>query len=207
MSPSADTEERILAAAAELWHEGGFPAVTTRAVAARAGVNEVTLFRHFASKEGLLKAVVGHAVSGVGANSADAPLTAGGLEAALRGWALAYLRQTMPVGELILLGLVEANAQPEIGAACLEAPLRLRQALTDRLEALADAGELRPGPFAAVAETFYAALFAHVIAARLTDFDADGVATRVACVAAAALRAPADPSTAVSGGAPGVHRA
>lgn len=49
-----ETGEAILRAAAELFGERGYKATTTRAIAERAGVNEVTLFRRFGSKRGIL---------------------------------------------------------------------------------------------------------------------------------------------------------
>ena len=53
----AKAGEAILAAAAELIGERGYNATTTRAIAERAGVNEVTLFRHFKNKQGILAAL------------------------------------------------------------------------------------------------------------------------------------------------------
>jgi AcrR family transcriptional regulator len=58
---AADTRERILGAGGELLH--GFPvwnwgALTVRAVAARAGVNERTVYRYFASERELRDAVM-----------------------------------------------------------------------------------------------------------------------------------------------------
>jgi AcrR family transcriptional regulator len=47
----------ILQAAADLFGERGYKAATTRAIAERAGVNEVTLFRRFGSKRGVLEAL------------------------------------------------------------------------------------------------------------------------------------------------------
>jgi AcrR family transcriptional regulator len=58
-SSSADqTRERLLDAAAETFSSDGIQGATTREIARRAGVNEVTLFRHFKSKEQLLRAVL-----------------------------------------------------------------------------------------------------------------------------------------------------
>lgn len=58
-SSSADqTRERLLDAAAETFSRDGIQGATTREIARRAGVNEVTLFRHFKSKEQLLRAVL-----------------------------------------------------------------------------------------------------------------------------------------------------
>lgn len=50
-----DIRERILAAAARVYTEAGFRGTTTRRVAQEADVNEVTLFRHFGTKEALIK--------------------------------------------------------------------------------------------------------------------------------------------------------
>lgn len=52
-----ETASKILAAAAELFGERGYTGTTTRAIAERAGVNEVTIFRHFKNKLGVLKAL------------------------------------------------------------------------------------------------------------------------------------------------------
>ncbi len=59
------TEARILAAARAVFEEEGFRGATTRKIAERAGVNEVTLFRHFASKEALIGAALaeGHRIA------------------------------------------------------------------------------------------------------------------------------------------------
>lgn len=50
----ADTRDVILAAALEAYSKYGFRGATTRRIAEMAGVNEVTIFRHFGSKEALL---------------------------------------------------------------------------------------------------------------------------------------------------------
>lgn len=55
----ADTHQRIVAAAARVFARHGLAGATTRAIATEAGVNEVTLFRHFRTKDRLLAAVVG----------------------------------------------------------------------------------------------------------------------------------------------------
>src|SRR5580700_1501135 len=56
---SADlTKKRILAAAELVFSRDGFQGATTREIAREAGVNEVTLFRHFNSREQLLRATL-----------------------------------------------------------------------------------------------------------------------------------------------------
>ena len=53
-SANTDTREAILSAALEAYSKYGFRGATTRRIAEIAGVNEVTLFRHFGSKKTLL---------------------------------------------------------------------------------------------------------------------------------------------------------
>ena len=52
------THRRLLEAAARVFAHSGLEGATTREIAREAGVNEVTLFRHFQSKEKLLTAVL-----------------------------------------------------------------------------------------------------------------------------------------------------
>jgi AcrR family transcriptional regulator len=59
ISSSADkTRQRLLDAATETLNRRGIQGATTREIARRAGVHEVTLFRHFKSKEQLLRAIL-----------------------------------------------------------------------------------------------------------------------------------------------------
>lgn len=53
-----DTRQRIIEAALQLFGEIGYTRATTRAIAQTAGVNEVTVFRHFGSKKNLLVACI-----------------------------------------------------------------------------------------------------------------------------------------------------
>ena len=52
------TRKRILAAAEVVFSRDGFQGATTREIARQAGVNEVTLFRHFHTREELLRATL-----------------------------------------------------------------------------------------------------------------------------------------------------
>ncbi|MDB6139712.1 MAG: transcriptional regulator [Verrucomicrobiaceae bacterium] len=60
--PATSTRDRIIEAALLAFARDGLQGATTRTIAQEAGVNEVTLFRHFQNKEGLLAAVMVHVV-------------------------------------------------------------------------------------------------------------------------------------------------
>lgn len=52
------TKDKIIEAAVELVNEKGYKGATTREIAERANLNEVTLFRHFGNKKGIVEAVI-----------------------------------------------------------------------------------------------------------------------------------------------------
>ncbi|WP_214626097.1 TetR/AcrR family transcriptional regulator [Paenibacillus agaridevorans] len=56
MSATPTTSEKLLLATINLMAEKGYDGTTTKEIAIAAGVNEVTLFRHFGTKEKLLEA-------------------------------------------------------------------------------------------------------------------------------------------------------
>ncbi|WP_225896458.1 TetR/AcrR family transcriptional regulator [Amazonocrinis nigriterrae] len=62
-SRTGQTRARLIKAATEVFANAGLTKATTREIARVAGVNEVTLFRHFQCKEQLLAAVIQQAVA------------------------------------------------------------------------------------------------------------------------------------------------
>jgi AcrR family transcriptional regulator len=54
------TRERLIVAAARIFDEHGYAAVSTREIARQAGVNQAAILYHFKSKEGLYQAVAEH---------------------------------------------------------------------------------------------------------------------------------------------------
>ncbi len=56
--PSSSSRDRVLDAALNVFGEKGYAGATTKEIALRAGVNEVTLFRIFNNKMGLISAVI-----------------------------------------------------------------------------------------------------------------------------------------------------
>jgi AcrR family transcriptional regulator len=197
MESGGDAAHRIVEAALSLWREGGFGSVTSRAVAARAGVNEVTIFRHFGSKDGLVQAMVDQVIQRFDMGGLVAESGVGDLVDDLEHWAAAYLTQMLPVGDIILLGLFEAKSQSAPPGWPVQFAERVRAPLTRHLHHLRELGRVRDGPLEAVAAAFYAALFARVITAHIgPPVDVAQLARQTARVFAAAL----DPGFPVFGG-------
>ncbi|MFD3005937.1 TetR/AcrR family transcriptional regulator [Thermus tengchongensis] len=107
-------EARLLQAALELLAERGYRGATTKEIARRAGVSEVTLFRRFGSKEALLQralsAFVPHGLL-ERLPGAEAPLEAG-----LRALLEAYLDLVEGRRALLPKLLAELLRHPELKA-------------------------------------------------------------------------------------------
>ena len=71
----AKTAEKVLEAAADLLNSGGVEAVSTRAVAAAAGVQPPAIYRQFGDKQGLLDAVTGFVLHNYLQNKRTAAVT------------------------------------------------------------------------------------------------------------------------------------
>jgi AcrR family transcriptional regulator len=84
----AEAAERVLEAAAGLLSSGGVDAVSTRAVAAAAGVQPPVIYRQFGDKQGLLDAVTGHVLQSYLQDKRQAVITDDPLEDFRDSWDL-----------------------------------------------------------------------------------------------------------------------
>lgn len=164
MAQASDTADRVLDAAAELFAERGYAATTTRAVAERAGVNEVTLFRHFQSKAGLLRALAERlARRQAGRAAASAPASESVRETLLR-LARMEIENAIEDGGLALRLAFDARSVPEVAEVIGD---RVPSNLTALAEYLAErqaAGELRDDIDARVmAEAFFGLTSSYVM--------------------------------------------
>ena len=62
MSKKQETRSKIMEIALRLFSEQGYYSTTTRQISQEAGVNEITLFRHFGTKEKLFQETTEHYV-------------------------------------------------------------------------------------------------------------------------------------------------
>jgi AcrR family transcriptional regulator len=109
---TAPTREHILSAAARLYGEHGFRGTTTRAVAEAAGVNEVTLFRIFGSKENLIvEAMRAH---GVPVDVGTLPAEPDDPERELTAWATQSRKVLLSMRAMIIQAMSDAEQHPEM---------------------------------------------------------------------------------------------
>lgn len=118
MARTPDAGRRIVAAARDLFTERGYAATTTRAIAERAGVNEVTLFRRFTSKAGILRALAEEfAEQAAGLAAAALPEPSGSpaeTRSVLTGLARMEVRSALANGGLAMRLALEARSTPEV---------------------------------------------------------------------------------------------
>lgn len=105
---------RILDAAARVYAEFGFRGATTRRIATAAGVNEVTLFRAFGSKEALIEEALRHHATVGSASSRILPEHPADPERELIAWATAQLADLTAHRSFIRKMMSEIDERPEL---------------------------------------------------------------------------------------------
>jgi AcrR family transcriptional regulator len=140
----ASSHDRLLAAAACVFARDGLQGATTRGIAQEAGVNEVTLFRHFQNKERLLAAVLERAVTAQQHALADESFWTGDLEGDLRNYAAAF-NAVLEENELLIRTLIgEARRHPEHARqVIMEATRASRERFISYLASACEAGHVR----------------------------------------------------------------
>jgi AcrR family transcriptional regulator len=116
-----ENRARILDAAARVYAEYGFRGATTRRIASAAGVNEVTLFRTFGSKERLIDEAVRCCVAASALVPHTLPLVPADPERELTAWASAQLTQLRESRSFIRKAMSEVEERSE-AATCAAAP-------------------------------------------------------------------------------------
>ena len=165
-SGADETRQRILQAAAMVFAEKGYARATTRALAAAAEVNEVTLFRHFGSKENLFAAVI---------EQFGGPAIKGALEGALSG---EYRPDLVTVGTRLLhllierkdavrLMLCEATHFPEVQAVMVQNPRQIRRLLAEIVQKQIEQDRARPLHPEVMAQAFAGMLFSYALVEEL----------------------------------------
>lgn len=107
----AISDEQILQAVADVIVERGYAGATTKQIAAKAGINEVTLFRRFGNKKNLMRSMVQQEAMRLGGMNLD---YSGDLEADLTNIVRVYQQLMVRRGHVLLMLLSELPKQPDL---------------------------------------------------------------------------------------------
>jgi|SRR5687767_158100 len=129
-----DRRQEILAAAAGVFAQYGFLGATTRRIAEAAGVNEVTLFRYFGSKETLLLEAMQHNTLSSGIT--ELPAIPVDPVQELTVWSEAFISHLRLRSSIIRKTMSEIEEHPEIGSCASHVPKRASADLCAYLDAL-----------------------------------------------------------------------
>jgi len=154
--------DQLLDAAARLYAEAGYRGATTRRIAGQAGVNEVTLFRHFGSKDALIREAIARA--GQSAVTEPLPQSPRDPSREVRDWAKAHIAELRERRSLIRTCMGEIEEHPGIFSEPNSSPAVAAKALRHYLRRLREAG-LAKAQFdeAAASAMLMGALFADAI--------------------------------------------
>ncbi|MEI3613647.1 TetR/AcrR family transcriptional regulator [Pseudogracilibacillus sp. SO30301A] len=137
-----DTKDKIMDALIQLVTEKGYRGATTRAIAERANVNEITLFRHFGSKDGIMEAAinkysfVGELIGIVKENFVW------DLEKDLKFIAKKYQEQLNEHKDILLISYKEAGTFPEIDEMISQHLYKVKETLMDYFKEMISLGKL-----------------------------------------------------------------
>lgn len=128
---ATDVRESLLKAALKLFAEHGSRGATTRRIAQEAGVNEVTLFRHFPNKQALLHAALHQFAAET--PYARLPETPRDVAAELDVWARDHHKHLHKLRALIRTSMGEFEENPEQCKQAMCVSINIANELTDYL--------------------------------------------------------------------------
>ena len=112
--PPMNVRDQLLDAAVRVYAEAGYRGATTRRIAFEAGVNEITLFRHFGSKDVLLREAIARCQQ---ASTVALPEVPQEPLLELSAWAQTHLEEMHARRALIRTCMGEFEEHPEVIAA------------------------------------------------------------------------------------------
>jgi AcrR family transcriptional regulator len=142
MVDANQTSEKIIAAFLELVQEKGYKGTTTRAISEKAKINEVTIFRHFGNKKGIIKA----AVQAFSNRMQLLPIIehdmTWDLESDLLTIAKLYHSFVTKYEALILIGIRETVDFPKINEEVAQIPIKLKTIIINYLSEMKKRGKI-----------------------------------------------------------------
>jgi AcrR family transcriptional regulator len=132
-----NVKDQLLEAALQVYAESGYHGATTRRIAAAAGVNEITLFRHFGSKDVLLREALARCHA---EGSVPLPETPHDPLQELTDWSRSHLQHLHQRAALIRTCLSEFAERPDLVTSEISCPVQATLALAGYLERLKERG-------------------------------------------------------------------
>ena len=133
--------EQLLESAARLYAEAGYHGATTRRIAMQAGVNEITLFRHFGSKDALIREAIARVGSSMEAQALPDPPRDPSRE--LKDWAKAHIAAFRKRRSLIRTCMGEIEEHPGIFSGENSPPAVAAKVLCQYLRRLRETGQAK----------------------------------------------------------------
>jgi AcrR family transcriptional regulator len=135
--PAMTVRHQLLEAAARVYAAAGYRGATTRRIAFEAGVNEITLFRHFGSKDALIREAIARCQHTSTPTLPEVPADPLG---EVRDWARVHLSEMHGRRALIRTCMGEFEEHPEIIAPQNSPPALAAKALAAYLGRLRERG-------------------------------------------------------------------
>jgi AcrR family transcriptional regulator len=132
-----NVKDQLLTAAVRVYAESGYHGATTRRIASAAGVNEITLFRHFGSKDVLLREALLRCHAEGTVPLPDVPHDP--LQE-LTDWSRAHLLHLQQRAALIRTCLSEFAERPDLVTPEISCPVQAMRALAGYLDRLKERG-------------------------------------------------------------------
>lgn len=164
MEPTPDTNTRILDAALRLFYQNGYDGTTTRGIAEGAGVNEVTLFRNFGSKEKIFLAVIERETDVVADIEEFGLRPSGNVEDDLAKAGERIHHEMVSRSKLVKIAMVEASKDPRVWDSIGHVPFQVLGMLTRYFDEAKEAGYIRDVNSQLAAVTFFSFFFRSMVA-------------------------------------------
>lgn len=138
------TKEKIIEAAFELFSDRGYEATTTKNIAEKAGVNEVTIFRHFDTKKKLFRRTVErHIEEGTEMFVEEIPESTDDMDEDMMRLGMKIHEGIKKSGDFHRLLLSEYDRDPELFQKTADSREKFVEVLSDYLEEAKKKGKIR----------------------------------------------------------------
>lgn len=166
----------------EIFSERGYKGATTKEIADRAGCNEVTLFRHFGTKETLFEESLQRFTPPSIMPTAQSNHVTGDVKTDLTGIANRYFDAAIEQLPYIRMSLIELPRNPELARLVALIPVHMASNVNEYFNKMYEDGVVPKANFDRLSEVFYNMLFQYVLAAYVFEHDERGTKDRAAYI-------------------------